>query len=116
MITLIHNNACSKSNCVLNYLQEKSIPFTLRDYLAEPLSIVEITVLLQKLKVRPLDIIRQKEPVFQQLFSAAQNDDQLIQAIADHPGILERPILISGDAAVIGRPFEVAVAFVDSEK
>lgn len=113
MITLLHNASCSKSNGVLAYLEAHNIAFEIRDYRQQPLNATEIKHLLGLLNARPLDIIRQKDRRFQQSYAGPKSDAALIQALVDHPELLERPILITGDQAVIGRPFEAAVAFCE---
>lgn len=77
----------------------------IRNYIIEPLSYKEISDLLKLLDVQPLDIIRQKEPIFQEHFAGKKlTKKQWIDAMVKYPILIERPIVVKGNKAVIGRP------------
>lgn len=106
MITLYHNPRCSKSRDALALLEQHGQPFQIIEYLKTPLSVTEIADLLSKLSLPIREIIRPKEEEFQQLGLAdpAITEQQLLQAIANHPRLLERPIVVVNHKAAIGRP------------
>ena len=103
-----HNPRCSKSRTGLSLLEEAKIDFKIKEYLNEPMSTEEVKSIVQKLKVRPHDIIRTKEQTYKDLGLNLKeySDEHWIQLIVDNPILLERPILVTEDDAVIGRPSE----------
>ncbi|KAG5356137.1 putative arsenate reductase [Yarrowia sp. B02] len=105
-ITLIHNPKCSKSRAALELLEQKKITPTVVQYLDTPLSATEIASVLQKLDIKPSELLRKGEAQFAELDLVNKNDEQIIAAMAQHPNLIERPILIVDDKAVIGRPTE----------
>lgn len=79
-----------------------------RNYLKEPLSFEEIEHLLKLLKAEPLDIIRKKESVFKENYAnKTLSRKQWIEAMVEHPILIERPIVVKGKRAIIGRPPEL---------
>lgn len=106
MITLYHNPRCSKSRDALALLEQHGQPFQIIEYLKTPLSATEIAALLNKLGLPAREVIRHKEDEFQQLGLANPGitEQQLLQALASHPRLLDRPIVVIGDKAAIGRP------------
>lgn len=106
MFVYLHNPRCSKSRAGLEVLNEKGIDFETREYLKNPLNKKELEDLSQKLELSPIDFIRKKESVFQEYVQKDLSDDELFTLIEKEPALLERPILISKDKAVIGRPTE----------
>lgn len=102
---ILHNNRCSKSRETLALLEKEGCEFKVRDYLKEPLTKKELKELLLKLKCKPFDIIRKKEPLFIEHFSKAKlTDAKWIDVLVKNPILIERPIVINGSKAVIGRP------------
>ncbi len=95
-------------------LDEKGIPYRYRDYVKNPLSEAEIRGVLKRLGLRPKDVLRTKDPAFQQLgLTGDEPDAQLIAAMAEHPTLLQRPIGVEGDRAVVGRPPERLLELVE---
>lgn len=78
----------------------------LRDYVADPLSEDEIRVLLGTLGMRPREVLRKRDPAWRELDVDEDDDDAVIAAMVARPGLLERPIAVRGDRAVIARPPE----------
>jgi len=106
-ITIWHNPRCSKSRVTLGLLQEKGIDPVQVKYLEKPPTSAEITAALIALKIPPFELIRRNEPAFKQLkLSKESTDNELIAAMANHPVLIERPIVFAGKNAVIGRPPE----------
>ncbi len=108
MITILHNPRCSKSRAGLQVLEEKGVEFEVCKYLDEAMTPDELSEILRKLGKRPLDIIRTKEDVFKEEFKDKElSDEEWILAMLEYPRLIERPIIINGEKAVIGRPAEI---------
>ncbi|AGI25448.1 arsenate reductase [Pseudomonas sp. ATCC 13867] len=107
-ISLFHNPRCSKSRGALELLEERGIQAEIIRYLETPPSAAELKALLGKLGIGARQLLRTGEDEYKTLDLAnpALSDEQLIEAMASHPKLIERPILIVGDKAVIGRPPE----------
>lgn len=107
-ISLFHNPRCSKSRGALELLEERGIQAEIIRYLETPPSATELKALLGKLGIGARQLLRTGEDEYKTLDLAnpALSDEQLIEAMASHPKLIERPILIVGDKAVIGRPPE----------
>ncbi|MBX2931414.1 MAG: arsenate reductase (glutaredoxin) [Chitinophagaceae bacterium] len=106
MKTIIyHNPQCSKSREGLCVLEEIGEDVVIKNYLIEPPTYKELENLLKLLKVKPLDIIRKKEPIFKEKYEGKKlTKKQWIEAMIQDPILIERPIVVRGDKAVIGRP------------
>jgi arsenate reductase len=108
-----HNPKCSKSREALQLLEEKGISFEIFKYLDTPPSHTEIVSLLKKLGVSARDLMRTKEDLYKELGLINIVDEaKLIDALAEHPKLIERPILIDNNHAVIGRPVEKVIEFL----
>jgi len=88
-------------------LTKEAVDYQSVNYLKEPLSADTLKQLLQKAGLRPQDALRAKEAVYQQ-YVAGRNlsDDQMVQIMADHPELIQRPIVVRGDKAVLARPVD----------
>ncbi len=105
--TIIHNPRCSKSRQTLALLEENDCEVTVIEYLKTPLSSAEIHSILNKLSINPRELMRIKEDEYKALGLAQEEDsEKLIQAMVDTPKLIERPIVLIGDKAVIARPPE----------
>lgn len=102
-LVYLHNPRCSKSRQGLELLINEVV--TVRDYLKDPLSENELKQLFGALNKKPIEVIRKKEA--KELGLDNLSDSEWIQAISQHPILLERPILINGDKAIVGRPPEL---------
>ncbi len=103
---IYHNSRCSKCRGALEILEEKGITPRIVDYLKAPPTEAELKALLRKLGLKARDIVRAKEPKFAELKLDLEDEAALLKAIARHPELLERPIVVHGDKAVLGRPPE----------
>ena len=113
MITLWHNQRCSKSRQALALLQAAGAEFTLRKYLDDAPTRSELDAVLMALRLAPIGMIRKGETLFKTLNLSPQSDPEtLMQAMTDHPILIERPIAIRGSRAVIGRPPEAIKALL----
>ena len=110
---IYHNPRCSKSRQALELLKESNQEFEVIEYLKEAPSEADIRALLDVLKISPIEMIRVKEKLFIEQFKGKElSDDDLILAMVQNPILIERPIVFSDKAAVIGRPTEKVVEFL----
>ncbi|MFI6025330.1 arsenate reductase family protein [Amycolatopsis magusensis] len=103
-----HNPRCTKSRAAKKALDEAGTEYTERRYLDAPPTVAELTEVLGKLGREPWEITRTKEPVAKELGLAdlprdAANRDRWLQLLAEHPVLIERPILIDDSTAVVAR-------------
>lgn len=106
-ITIIHNNRCSKSREALQYLNEKDIDLEIREYLKEELTAAELKSIIKKLGISAEELLRKKEVAFKEHYKGKTlSEEEWIDAMIQHPRLIERPIIIKGDQAVIARPLE----------
>lgn len=111
---LWHNPRCSKSRQTLNLLEEHGYQPRIRPYLNDAPSQEEIRDVLAKLAIKPIGLMRRKEKRFAELgLTHDAPDDALIAAMAENPILIERPVLITKDAAAIGRPPEAVLAIIE---
>ena len=105
-VTIYHNSRCSKSRAALELLETQGVEPRIVEYLKTPPTVSELKAILGKLGLRPGDIIRRSEPLYAELGLNQRklDDDALIALMAANPILIERPIVVSGDKAAIGRP------------
>jgi arsenate reductase len=103
----LHNPRCSKSRAALELVREAGVELPVREYLKEPLTIDELRHVVNVLGVRPIDIVRHGEPQYSILGLTDETpDEDVLRAMAEHPILIERPIVVRGKRAVVGRPPE----------
>jgi arsenate reductase len=107
MIQILHNPRCTKSREGLRLLESEGIkPEEIR-YMDHPLTAEEIKSILHKLGIPAIDWVRKNETIYKEVYQGKDlTDDQWAEALALHPKLIERPVVINGDKAVIGRPAE----------
>ena len=106
-ITIWHNPRCSKSRATFNLLEENKIDMKVIKYLVDPPTESELKKLLIKLDFTARDLMRKKEKIYKELgLKNEENEEKLITAMVQNPKLIERPIVIKGDKAVIGRPID----------
>ncbi|AOZ11918.1 arsenate reductase (glutaredoxin) [Pseudomonas lundensis] len=107
-LTLYHNPRCSKSRGALELLEARGLSPNVVRYLETPPTAAQLTDLLTKLKISARQLLRTGEDEYKtlNLADSSLSDAQLIDAMAAHPKLIERPILVAGDRAIIGRPPE----------
>jgi len=113
--TIWHNPKCSKSREGLAILQESKSDFEIIKYLDSPITAVQIQELLKQLGISARTLMRTKEEIYKELNLAHESDEsKLIVAMVQHPRLIERPIIIRGNRAIIGRPSSLIVEFLKS--
>ena len=106
MYEIYHNPRCSKSREALALLRENAITPVIVDYMKDPIAKPQLVELLRKLTLNPRGLLRKSERDYKTLGLADKSlsEDDLLDAMASHPKLIERPIVVRGDKAVIGRP------------
>jgi len=105
MIQIYHNQMCSKSREGFQIIKESGKEFEVIDYIKNPFNIKELKSVLAKLKIKPAELIRKNEAVWKEKYKNKNlNDEELIEIMIQHPNLIERPIVINGSKAIIGRP------------
>lgn len=107
-ITIYHNPRCSKSRQALDLLRKSGVEPSIVEYLKNPPGKQELKEILKRLGMEPRDLMRKMEAAYREnkLDDPELSRDQLIAALAEHPVLIERPIVVAGDKAVVGRPPE----------
>ncbi len=106
MITIYHNPACSKSRATLELLQSRGIAPQVVHYIDTPPDESTLQTLLSVLGMNAMALARKGEPLAEALNIAAMDESTLITTMIKHPVLIERPIVVNGSRAVIGRPPE----------
>ena len=112
-IIIYHNPHWSKSRESLKILNNLSLDFKIIEYLKEPLTEDELKSLSKKLKLPPKNFIRRKDTLFKKLdlSSFIDNEKVLFKYMSENPRLIERPIIVRGDKAILGRPIENVKTF-----
>ena len=112
--TIYHNPRCSKSRQTLQLLEDNGIQPAVVLYLETPPTRAQLITLLQQLKLSPRELLRKGEDEYKTLNLANPEleDDELLDAMVAHPKLIERPIVVRGERAVLGRPPENALVLL----
>ena len=114
-ITIWHNPKCSKSREAMSILEENNCEAEVIKYLDTNPDETQIKTVLKMLGLTPRELMRTKEELYKELKLKDESDDtKLIVAMAENPKLIERPIIIKGDRAIIGRPTEKIAEFINS--
>lgn len=114
MIKVYHNPRCRKSREGLALVVNSGKPHEVIRYLEEPITRTELKQILQALGIRAIDLVRKQEAIWKSDFKGRElTDDRIIDALLDHPKLIERPIVIQGEKGVIGRPPENITEFLN---
>lgn len=106
-VTIYHNPRCTKSRQTLALLREHGTEPVVVEYLSTPVSAVGLKRLVKALGIPATDLLRRKEKLFREVCADGEPDNaEAIRLLAAHPQLMERPIVVCGDRAVIGRPPE----------
>jgi arsenate reductase len=111
---ILHNPRCRKSREGLKILEESGQDFTIVEYLKEPLTKEELSDILDKLDMSAIDLVRKNEKEWKENFKGRDmSQEEIVAAMASHPKLIERPIVISGERAIVGRPPENIHKLID---
>ena len=104
---IYHNSRCSKSRQGLQLLKEAGASPEIIDYIKNPLTVGEIKEILAKLNIPAIDLVRKNEAIWKEKFKGKElSENEIITAMSDYPKLIERPIVVKDNKAVIGRPAE----------
>ncbi len=107
MIKIYHNSRCSKSRCGLQILEDSGEKFEVIKYLDDVPTVDELKVIIKLLGITPLQLVRKNEAIWKENFKDKNlSNEAIIKAMIEHPKLIERPIVINGNKAIIGRPPE----------
>lgn len=107
MITIYHNPRCSKSREGVAFLEDRNIEYQTIKYLETPFTYETLSDMIQKLGIAPVELVRTKETIWKEQYKDKKlSDKEVIEAMVQHPTLIERPIIVNGSKAVIGRPIK----------
>jgi arsenate reductase len=113
MIKIYHNNRCSKSRCGVELLEKSGKEFEVVKYLENAPSIEELKNIITLLKISPIELVRKNEAIWKENYKGKDlTDEEIIKAMIENPKLIERPIVINGNKAVIGRPTEAILDII----
>jgi len=105
---IYHNPRCSKSRQGLAILEDSKNPFEVIKYLDKPFAKEELAELIKLLGIKPIDLVRKNEAIWKENYKGKTlTDNEIIEAMVNHPKLIERPIVVANGKAVIGRPPEI---------
>ena len=112
-VTIYHNPRCGKSRAGLLAVEESGVDFEIVKYLDTKPNYEEIRSILAKLNMKPIELVRVKEAIWKENYKGKDlTDDEVIDALAENSKLIERPIVVKGNKAVLGRPTENIVEFL----
>lgn len=113
MIQIYHNPRCGKSRNCLAFFDEKKLDYEIIKYLETPPSKEELILLLKKLNLSPLALVRQKEKIWIENYkNQSLTNDAIVEILVENPILIERPIVIDGERAMIGREIDKLNSFI----
>lgn len=114
--TIYHNARCSKSRCALDLLRESGIQPQVVNYLKEVPSVEELTKLVAKLGIPAEQLVRKSEALYKEKYKGLRlNEHEWIRVMHENPQLIERPIVVRGHKAVIGRPTDNVQELIDKK-
>lgn len=113
MIQIYHNSRCGKSRECLFFLENSGQKYEIIKYLEEVPTFSALKEIIKKLDIKPIELVRLKEKIWTENFKdKLLTDDEIIQAMISNPILIERPIVVNGDKAVIARPLEKVATII----
>jgi arsenate reductase len=113
VLTIYHNARCSKSRGVCELLDEKKVKTNVIEYLKTPPTLKQLKELLKMLDMKASELVRTSEPLYKEKFEGKKmTQAQWLKALAENPILIERPIIVKGNKAIIGRPPEKVLEFL----
>lgn len=105
MIKIYHNPRCRKSREGLELLENSGKTFEVIKYLDDQLTVTDLKDIIDKLNIKPIELVRRNEAIWKSDYKdKTMSDGEIIEAMANHPKLIERPIVVNGNNARIGRP------------
>lgn len=105
MVKIYHNPRCRKSREGLQVIEDSGKDFEMIKYLDDPISESELKKIINLLGIKPIELVRKNEAIWKSDYKGkVMNDSQIISAMVNNPKLIERPIVLVNDMAVIGRP------------
>ena len=115
-VVIYHNARCSKSRSACEIVAGRGIEARIVEYLKTPPSRDELCAVLQKLGIKASELVRRGEEEYKQHYAGRTlTEDEWLDAMAEHPILIERPIVVRGDRAVVGRPPEKVLELLDAD-
>lgn len=113
MIQIYHNSRCGKSRECLAVIEKSGQEYEIIKYLEAVPTFDDLKEIIKKLEIKPIELVRQKEKIWIENFkNKPLSDDEIINAMLSNPILIERPIVIKGDKAMIARPLEKVTAIL----
>jgi len=107
MLIIYHNNRCAKSRDGVCFLESLNQPFEIINYFETPFTVKSLTIVISKLNIKPIELVCTKEKDWIENFkNKTLSDEELISAMVKFPNLIERPIVVYKDKAIIARPAE----------
>nr|WP_315224000.1 arsenate reductase (glutaredoxin) [uncultured Flavobacterium sp.] len=114
MIQIYHNPRCGKSRNCLAFIEQTNQSYEIIPYLIENPSFEDLKIILEKLNIKPIQLIRIKEKIWIENYKSKNlHDNEIIQAMVDHPILIERPIVVKDKKAIIGRDLDEVTSFLE---
>lgn len=107
MITIYHNPRCGKSRECLAFIESTSLEFEVVKYLDTPFTSESLSEIVQQLNIKPIELVRTKEATWIEKYKDKQlSDNEIIEAMVQNPKLIERPIVVHNNKAVVARPYD----------
>ena len=111
---IYHNPRCRKSRQTLEIIKKNKKEFEIVEYLKDNLGISELEIIIEKLGITPVELVRKNELIWKENYKGKNlSDKEIVQAMIENPKIMERPIVVNGEKAVLGRPPENVLKIIN---
>ena len=111
---IYHNPRCRKSRQTLEIIKKNKKEFEIVEYLKDNLGISELEIIIEKLGITPIELVRKNELIWKENYKGKNlSDKEIVQAMIENPKIMERPIVVNGEKAVLGRPPENVLKIIN---
>jgi len=111
---IYHNPRCSKSRKTLEIIKKNKKEFEIVEYLKDILSISDLELIIEKLGITAVELVRKNELIWKENYKGKNlSDKEIVQAMIENPKIMERPIVVNGEKAVLGRPPENVLKIIN---
>ena len=112
---IYHNNRCRKSREALDVLEKSGQEFSIIKYLEDVPSVNELKDIIKLLNIKPIDLVRKNEAVWKENFKGKElTDNAIVKIMQENPKLIERPIVIKGKNAVVGRPIDNVTSLINT--